>query len=133
LEGTPSKLVNPQINYSKEVDIEVASSDSSSLPDESSDSDDPLLSALTTESQQTKPLAATKASSSSGSRGPAVGLGEGRVCHIRLKTIHSVHKDEPSKLACGRLCHEGFKLVDEQSIASLADYPHCAGCFGSSK
>ena len=109
---------------------EVADSSSSDDSPVSSASEDPFVSNLPEPSSNLP----NGKSSSSGSRGPASALGDIRVCHIRLKTLHSVHKDDPSKLSCGRKFHEGFKLVDDLSLAMfLSDYPQCNGCFGSAK
>ena len=128
---TLSRKERALVNYSDEVDLEVKQSSSSSDSSGTSDSVDPFVSALKSNPLTQIPKATSGGSSSS--RGPATALGEVRVCHIRLKTMHSVHKDDPAKLACGRLFHEGFKLVDDLSLTVLADYPHCAGCFGSAK
>ena len=121
-----SLSTSPKQSKPKEV---VDSSSSDDSPD-SSASEDPFVSNLPDSSSNLP----NGKSSSSGSRGPASALGDVRVCHIRLKTLHSVHKDDPSKLACGRKFHEGFKIVDELSLAMfLCDYPQCSGCFGSAK
>ena len=65
-----------------------------------------------------------------GNRAPANAICSAKLFHLRLKTLHLVHKADPKKLACGRYIHAGFSLWEAKEGSPSEDYPRCAVCFG---
>jgi hypothetical protein len=102
------------------IDSEPSPSEQSSS--DSSENPDPILKSL-------HPIAT--GSRAVALRSQAAAFSGERVFHLRLKTLHAVHKDDETKLACGRQLHEGFMTVDANAPLGIDDFPKCSICFGT--
>ena len=97
-------------------------SESSSSDTDSDDSSD--------EDRATRSLAPILVQGRPGVRAPANSACSMKLFHVRLKTLHLVHKTDATKLACGRFIHAGFKIFEVEVNCPSEDYPRCSVCFG---
>ena len=105
------------------VNSDSESSSSNQTSSESSEEPDPLL------QKSLLPIATVTGTTTL--RAQATAFSGERVFHLRLKTLHAVHKDELSKLACGRWLHGGFMKVGADAPQGIDDFPRCSNCFGT--
>ena len=63
-------------------------------------------------------------------RAPANSVTGAKLFHVRLKTLHLIHKTDADRLACGRYIHEGYSFWEAAENKLSEDYPKCIICFG---